>query len=197
MWTRLHGSRHRCKFNRSMPVSASLHYRIITGKSLGVFGYQIYPAFYRPSTTTFPRRRAARRSLPQLQAYRYHQWSMAKKSLPKPPPQDVAGSQHIVVVTQTKHRPPQRRRNMSGNRAPHLLPAAYTKSTPTRAAQPRGQATPGSSRAPDACKPTWVGKVTGKGETRALARSNATATLVNLLLPQTQHAARKSAQAPR
>ncbi|KAH6945755.1 hypothetical protein HPB50_009750 [Hyalomma asiaticum] len=85
---------------------------------------------------------------------------MAKKSLPKPPPQDVAGSQHIVVVTRSSPVP-----------AASLLPAAHTQSTPTRVVQPQGQATPGSSQAPDACKPTWVDKVTGKGETRAPARS--------------------------
>ncbi|KAL3247647.1 hypothetical protein MRX96_056937 [Rhipicephalus microplus] len=44
-----------------------------------------------------------------------------KKSLPKPP-LDVAGSQRIVVVTQGKHRPPPRRRNMSGNMGQQLVP---------------------------------------------------------------------------
>lgn len=53
--------------------------------------------------------------------------------------------------------------------AASLLPAAYTQST--RVVQPQDQATPGSSRAPDTSKPTWVDKVTGKGETRAPARS--------------------------
>ncbi|KAH7946696.1 hypothetical protein HPB52_003455 [Rhipicephalus sanguineus] len=55
--------------------------------------------------------------------------------------------------------------------AASLLPAANTQSTPTRAVPPQDQATLGSSRAPDASKPTWVDKVAGKGETRAPARS--------------------------
>ncbi|KAH6948214.1 hypothetical protein HPB50_023188 [Hyalomma asiaticum] len=114
-----------------------------------------------------------------------------------------------------------------------LLPAAHSHSTPTRAVQPKDQATPGSSRAPDTSETTWVENVAGKRETHTPARlgplpqpvktkfklsnakilffakgflrsrcslkrpsleSNAIATRVNLPLPQTQHAARKSAK---
>ncbi|KAL3183315.1 hypothetical protein MRX96_000291 [Rhipicephalus microplus] len=46
---------------------------------------------------------------------------MVKKSLPKPP-LDVAGCQNIVVVTQAKHRPPPRHRNMPGNMGQQLAP---------------------------------------------------------------------------
>ncbi|KAH6942779.1 hypothetical protein HPB50_010252 [Hyalomma asiaticum] len=132
-----------------MPVSASLHYRIITGKSLGalataaasmplssvVDGEEISPE-------------AAAAGCGWLPAYRRRNVNKA---------QDAAKA-------------PQHSRS-SPVPAASLLPAAYTQSTPTRVVQPQGQATPGSSRAPDACKPTWVDKVTGKGETRAPARS--------------------------
>ncbi|KAH8021099.1 hypothetical protein HPB51_012383 [Rhipicephalus microplus] len=46
---------------------------------------------------------------------------MVKKSLPKPPLY-VAGCQNIVVVTQAKHRPPPRHRNMPGNMGQQLAP---------------------------------------------------------------------------
>ncbi|KAH7985506.1 hypothetical protein HPB51_026809 [Rhipicephalus microplus] len=45
------------------------------------------------------------------------------------------------------------------------------KSTPTREVQPQDQITPGSLRALDATKSTWVDKVADKIETRATTRS--------------------------
>lgn len=55
--------------------------------------------------------------------------------------------------------------------AASFLPSAYTQSTPTREVQPQDQITPGSLRAQDATKSTWVDKVADKIETRATKRS--------------------------
>ncbi|KAH6924116.1 hypothetical protein HPB50_012234 [Hyalomma asiaticum] len=82
--------------------------------------------------------------------------STLPREAPSPTP---STSQQEPFVTGALCKPP------TGSRA------AYTQSTPTRAVQPQEQATPGSSRAPYTCKPTWVDKVTGKGETRAPTRS--------------------------
>ncbi|KAH6948308.1 hypothetical protein HPB50_023372 [Hyalomma asiaticum] len=79
-------------------------------------------------------------------------------------------SRYQVPYLVRRRRQRRRRRNKSRS-SPVPAASLLPQSKPTRAVQRQGQATPGSSRAPDACKPTWVDKVTGKGETRAPARS--------------------------